>query len=217
MLMVATLLSGCFDERRRFSSNGTEGPASGWGSGNPWATNGKPTITGMPRGEVKAGEPYSFQPTASDPDGDVLSFSIENRPPWAEFDPTTGRLHGTPGQGDVGSHEGIRIVVSDGTLGASTSQFAINVTQIGLGTATLSWTPPTQNADGSTLVNLAGYRIYYGQSPSQLSESIVIDSAGLSTYVVENLSPATWYFSMTAVNSSGVESERSATVSKQVG
>lgn len=215
ILVAATLVSGCLENRPRFTPGGEVNVSSNPATGN--TGNGKPTISGQPKSEVKAGEPYSFQPTASDPDGDVLTFRIENRPPWAQFDPGTGRMFGTPGDGDVGSHEGIRILVSDGVVEASTPQFAVNVTQIALGSATLSWTPPTENADGSTLVNLAGYRIYYGQSPNQLTERVVINSAGISTYMIENLSPTTWYFAMTAVNSNGVESERSTTVSKQVG
>ena len=220
-VIVATLAlsGGCFKDATRVVP---EAPAQAMtppppASGSTPPANGKPSISGQPQAEVKAGESYSFQPSASDPDGDALTFRVENRPSWAQFDSATGRLYGTPGDGDVGSHEGIRILVSDGQAEAGTPQFAVNVTQIALGSASLSWTPPTQNSDGSTLVNLAGYRIYYGQSPSQLTEQVVINSAGISTYIIENLSPATWYFSMTAVNSSGVESERSSTVSKQVG
>jgi hypothetical protein len=38
------------------------------------------------------------------------------------------------------------------------------VTAISNGRATLSWTAPTENTDGTTLANLAGYRIRYGTS-----------------------------------------------------
>jgi hypothetical protein len=34
----------------------------------------------------------------------------------------------------------------------------------GVGQATLSWTAPDENTDGTPLINLAGYRIYYGTS-----------------------------------------------------
>ena len=40
--------------------------------------------------------------------------------------------------------------------------FSITVTQVGLGSMSLSWTPPTQNTDGSALTDLAGYKLYYG-------------------------------------------------------
>ncbi len=81
------------------------------------------------------------------------------------------------------------------------------------GTATLDWTPPTQNSDGSALTNLAGYHLYYGTSASNLSQSVQVGNAGLSAYTVSNLSPGTWYFAVTSYSSSGVESARSATVS----
>ena len=71
---------------------------------------------------------------------------------------------------------------------------------------TLSWQPPTQNSDGSPLTDLAGYNIYVGTSSNSYDMQIQIDNPGLSTYVVENLDPATYYFSATAFNSSGMES-----------
>src|SRR5690606_37248397 len=76
--------------------------------------NRAPTISGNPPRTVTQGTAYSFTPTASDPDGDKLTFSIENMPPWADFDESTGRLFGTPGAGDVRTWSNIRISVSDG-------------------------------------------------------------------------------------------------------
>ena len=55
---------------------------------------------------------------SSDPDGDALSFTVENKPSWAEFDLGTGRLWGQPSLGDVGDYERIRITVSDGNASA---------------------------------------------------------------------------------------------------
>jgi hypothetical protein len=90
------------------------------------------------------------------------------------------------------------------------------VEQIASGTATLSWMPPTENTDGSALTDLAGYKVYYGRSPDSLTQVANIANAGLTTYVIENLSPATWYFSMTSYNSTGIESSRSTAVSKTI-
>lgn len=160
------------------------------------------------------GQAYSFQPTASDPDGDTLSFSIHNAPAWASFNGTTGRLTGTPGAGDVGQVADIRITVSDGRAEAQLSAFSISVNQVAMGSVTLSWAPPTTNADGSTITDLAGYRIYYGRSAGALDEMVVINNAGTTRWVVENLSSATWYFSMTSYNASGIESARSSVVSR---
>ena len=108
------------------------------------------------------------------------------------------------------------ISVSDGTASASLPAFAISVTQVATGSATISWTPPTQNTDGSALTNLAGYRLYYGTNSASLTQSIQIANAGASSYVVDNLSPATWYFAVKAYNSSGAESDLSALASKTI-
>ena len=48
--------------------------------------NSAPQISGTPSPSVNVTQNYSFTPTASDPDGDNLTFSIENMPRWAQFD-----------------------------------------------------------------------------------------------------------------------------------
>ena len=68
----------------------------------------------MPATTVKAGRAYSFKPTAADPDGDALTFSITNRPTWATFNAATGQLAGTPAVASVGTYSNIVISVSDG-------------------------------------------------------------------------------------------------------
>ena len=53
--------------------------------------------------------------------------------------------------------------------------------------AVLSWTPPTTNANGMQLNDLAGYKVYYGTGPGNYSESI--DVGNVVTYQVNNLLP----------------------------
>jgi hypothetical protein len=106
--------------------------------------------------------------------------------------------------------------VADGRATAALAAFSIAVTQGATGSVTLSWEPPTRNADGSTLKNLTGYRIYYGRSPNDLDQSVVLRNPGLTRYVIENLSPAHWHFAMTSFNARGYESKRSMIISKQV-
>ena len=182
------------------------------------SSNAPPTISGSPSRSVTAGNAYAFTPTASDPNGNKLTFSIANKPSWATFSTTTGRLSGTPSSSNVGTYSNITIRVGDGTSTVSLAAFSIAVNAVSSsgGAATLSWTPPTRNTDGSSLSNLAGYRIYYGTSSSALTKTISINSAGLTSYVVTDLSPATYYFAVSAVNSSGAESARSGVASKAV-
>ena len=85
--------------------------------------------------------------------------------------------------------------------------------RISAASATVSWTPPDTNTDGSALVDLAGYRIYYGTDAFSLATQIDIPTTGLTDYVVEDLAPnTTYYFAVSAYNSTGVESSYSAVV-----
>ena len=76
---------------------------------------------------------------------------------------------------------GIVIRVSDGTTMLHWPLSRITVTQVTNGTATISWIPPTQNTDGSALTDLAGYRIYYGTSPSSLNQNVELSNPGLTS------------------------------------
>lgn len=181
-------------------------------------TNSAPKISGTPVKAVSAGNAYSFTPTASDANGDKLAFSIANKPAWATFSTTTGKLSGTPTASQVGVYGNIAIKVSDGKTSASLAAFGISVSAASsaTGRATLSWTPPTTNTNGTSLNNLAGYRIYYGTSSTTLSKTITITNASVSTYVVEDLTAATWYFAVKAYNTAGVESAMSNKASKTI-
>jgi hypothetical protein len=182
-----------------------------WSGGS----NRAPTISGSPPGAV-ANSHYSFVPRASDPDGDSLRFSIRNKPPWASFSTSTGRIWGTPSEGAIGIHGAIRITVSDGTAFATLGPFDIEVVDDGNGAATLSWTPPTQNTDGSPLTDLKTYRIDVKRQYSTWERSVTINNPGLTTYVFENLEPATYIFTISAINAKGVSSAPSNKVSKTI-
>jgi len=84
------------------------------------------------------------------------------------------------------------------------------------GVATLDWMPPTENSDGSVLTNLAGYTVYYGTSPDNLSQSVKVTNPGLTAYAVTGLSSGTWYFAVTSYSADGVESTRTSTVSTKI-
>jgi hypothetical protein len=179
--------------------------------------NSPPVISGTPPTSARTGTAYSFTPTASDPNGNALTFSVQNRPAWATFSTTTGRLSGTPAAANVGTYSNIVIGVSDGQASASLNPFAITVSDAPAnGSATLRWTAPTRNTDGSALTNLAGYRIFYGTSSGSMTQMIQVGNGGITSYVVSNLSPATYYFTVRAYNSGGAESSASNTASKTI-
>jgi hypothetical protein len=210
LISMALILGGCFDEL-------DDDDRRGQIDDNPSSANQAPTIAGSPPTRIVAGELYEFAPTANDPEGDTLEFAVARKPSWANFDRATGRLWGVPGAEDVGNFTNIGISVSDGHASVSLLAFDISVDQIAAGSATISWTPPTENADGTVLTDLAGYRSYYGRDRDYLNHVVQLSNPGLTRYVIENLTAARWFFSMTSVNAEGVESLRSAIAAKDIG
>ena len=81
---------------------------------------------------------------------------------------------------------------------------------------TLSWVAPTENSDGTPLTDLAGYNIYFGLSQGDHSNRVHINNPSISTYMVENLLPDTYYVVATSFNSLNVESTYSNVAVKTV-
>lgn len=208
LLLSSVLLSAC--------GGGDGGSATGNATEPDGSANATPTMSGSPGATAVVGQAYSFQPAATDADGDRLSFTVANLPSWASFSAESGRITGTPTAAQVGAYENITITVSDGTASAQLGPFAINVSETSGNSATLSWTPPTQNVDGSALSNLTGYQVRYGRDASNLDQTVELDNPSINRYVVENLSSGTWYFAVVAVNSRGATSLLSNTASKNV-
>ena len=69
-----------------------------------------------------------------------------------------------------------------------------------MGNATLSWSAPSENTNGSALTDLGGFKISYGTEPTQLTNTIALTNPGLLTYVVTELPiGTTYYFAVIAV------------------
>jgi hypothetical protein len=188
--------------------------------------NTPPVISGTPATSVSAGHSYSYEPVVHDPNGLRVTFGIWNKPSWANFNSSTGALVGNPTTANVGSYPNIVITAYDGWMKTQLPAFTIAVrpasaagggvtpppvtpppvTAPPSGSATLAWTPPTETTGGTVLTNLAGYNIYYGAAPGSLGHKITVANPGLTRYVVGGLSVATWYFQMTAYDTTGLES-----------
>jgi hypothetical protein len=90
------------------------------------STNTAPNITsGTPTGSVNEGDSYSSKVTATDPDGDSLTYSISGNPSWMGINSTSGEISGTPGAEHIGTTNGITVTVSDGS---KTDTVTFNVT-----------------------------------------------------------------------------------------
>lgn len=214
VVLMVTLLGACsWDEPSVKTST-----LQRTGNSAPTA-NKAPVISGTPPTLVQADAAYSFTPTASDPDGDALTFTVANKPSWATFNAQNGALTGTPTSAQVGDFLNVTIGVTDGKASSNLPPFSVQVTAnvggiVNNKTATLSWAAPTQRIDGTPLVDLSGYKVFVGQTPGNYPRVINIAGASNTRYTVTGLSTGTWYFSISAYDAVGLESDKSPEVSK---
>ena len=158
-VLLGVMLSGCGGGGGGNSKPSTETSST---------TNRPPTISGTPAASVQAGSRFSFQPSAADPEGATLTFSITGKPAWLTLDTATGALSGTPTASDIGDTAAMVMSVSDGNSSTSLSGFVIRVMAAGSSsntaptltgspstTATVgsaySFQPTGSDADGNTL------------------------------------------------------------------
>jgi Fibronectin type III domain len=114
------------------------------------------------------------------------------------------------------SQDGIS-TTSDSSTVARTPAQSSRLPSASTGNATLSWSAPSENTNGSALTNLAGFKIHYGTAPTQLTNTIALTNPGLLTYVLTELPiGTTYYFAVIAVTTTGVESAPSHMVSTAI-
>ncbi|MGX5172748.1 fibronectin type III domain-containing protein [Aliikangiella sp. IMCC44653] len=160
--------------------------------------------------ELTENDSINFIATAQDAeDGNLASELV-----WSsDLDGDLGQGGDITTQLSVGEHI-ITATVSDSNGQQHSDSISLTITQAAQ-MATISWNAPTHNTDNSQLEDLTGFKIYYGTSTENLNLSVTIDDPSASAWVIENLAPnTTYYFSVTAINSAGYESDYSNMASK---
>ena len=183
------------------------------------SNNAPPTIVLAAVADAQVGATFDYQPVAQDPESDTLRFTAVNLPPWASLDPTSGRISGTPGPTDAGVYESISITVADATHKVVTAPFSITVNpalELGSGVASLQWEMPPSKVSGEPLDDLAGYRILYGRSSSDLDHSVLITDPATTSYQFSTLTSGVWYFAVVAVNANGLEGPPTTLATKSI-
>lgn len=114
------------------------------------------------------------------------------------------------------------------TLAAVTASktYAMSCTWPGDTTATLTWTAPTQNTDGSALAKCASqtatgsclrsYSVHRGASAAALVDTKNVDDRNATGYNWTGLAAGTHFFGVRAINGDGGISELSGVVSKAI-
>ena len=79
---------------------------------------------------------------------------------------------------------------------------------------TLSWVAPAEREDNSalSLSAIAGYKVYYGTTQGQYSDSVAINDGTAAGYSFTGLPAGTHYFVVTTIDTEGRESQYSSEV-----
>ena len=85
----------------------------GAGESEPLSSDA-PVLEPIGNKEVFEAEELAFTISATDPDGDTVTYSLHNPPARAELDPSTGAFSWTPAYDQAGTY-GVTFVASDGT------------------------------------------------------------------------------------------------------
>ncbi len=82
---------------------------------------------------------------------------------------------------------------------------------------TLAWDPPTTDAVGAPLTDLASYRLYYGQAtPVTRDNAAMVEVGSDATFTVDGLSAGVWFFAVSALDTEGNESDLSGEISAEL-
>lgn len=107
---------------------------------------------------------------------------------------------------------------SGSTTSGSTSGSGTTTTTPVTQTAQLTWTIPTTRADGTALAvsELAGYEVYYTNDSGSVSVTLSVSGASTVSTTVASLTTGNYYFSISAVDSTGLKSALSSVVTYTV-
>jgi len=75
-----------------------------------------PVLSAIGNRTVYEGQTLTFVISASDPNSDPLTYSAQNLPSGATFDPATHSFSWTPSYSQANSYSGVRFTVSDGNM-----------------------------------------------------------------------------------------------------
>jgi hypothetical protein len=90
-------------------------------------------------------------------------------------------------------------------------------TPLSVGSALLSWMPPTLNTDGSILKDLGSYKLYWGATAlGVMANKATVSDPTVLVYTVTDLPPGLTYFAASSVNAGGIEGPLSTAISKTI-
>jgi hypothetical protein len=89
--------------------------------------NRAPILDPIGNKTVNEEELLEFTVSATDPDGDTLTYSVSNLPPGATFNPTTGVFSWTPSYGQAGNYTNVLFTLTDNGTPAGSDSESISI------------------------------------------------------------------------------------------
>ena len=86
---------------------------------------------------------------------------------------------------------------------------------VGVKTLAIEWQAPGQNEDGSSAVDIAGYKVYWGATAETADGSVTLNNPRQTSWEPD-LPRGKYYFSVTAFDQEGNESEPSTAIFKDI-
>ena len=194
-----------------------------WCSPNAWALSASPTAVSFQA--VQGGtNPASQFVSVSKPNNKTTNWTASDSANWVSVTPATGSLTKTAQVGIAVNIAGLSAGTYSATVtvtAAKAGSVAIPVTltvapstttgsstgTISTYTASLTWNP-------STDTTVVGYKLYKGTTSGVYGAPIMVGN--VTSYALNNLAVATYYFVVTAYNGNGIESLPSNEVSKSI-
>lgn len=102
----------------------------------------------------------------------------------------------------------ITLALTLAACGGSDAGPVVRGTRLGGGSATLTWTAPSFNADGSAISGLLGYTVYKSSAPlGPYTLVATVANPATLTYTVTGLTSGIWYFVVRSYSASGEGSD----------
>ena len=111
------------------------------------------------------------------------------------------------------SDNGLDIIYVNFTINITVAPPAPTVSEI-----SLSWRAPFEREDDNPIspAEIAGYKIYYGTTEGDYTESIKINDGTIDSHTIKGLTPGTYYLVITTHDTDGRESGFSPAVTKTI-
>lgn len=163
----------------------------------------------------------TYQYSGSSTCADGTAALRQNRKWWCPLVTTTSTPTTTPTAptsdttATTGTSTTTDTSTSSGTTTDTTIPTTTTITAPKTYNASVSWTIPSTRADGTplTVSELAGYEVYYTNDSGSVSVSVPVSGGSTASAVVSNLASGNYYFSISAIDSTGLKSALSTVAS----